>query len=162
MDDVDYDRLDGKKRTVVPYKVRVDDTTAALAATQEAGNALLLALGTEREAEAREALTVAQAELEACFATIPLTAMDPDQFEALVADHPPREGTKDEAWDADTLPRATFFACVPAGRPTEWWEAWLKKTCSNAEQVNMFNAAVIANVRMVSPHLPKEWTEILS
>ncbi len=155
------ERLDGKKRPTLPYKVRVEDTTAAEAALGEAQAELVLALGTEREAAAQQTVKTALAALGACFEPIVFTAMDPEAFEALVAEHPPRPDTEDESWNADTLPRETFLRCAPPVYTAEEWLVWIARTCNRAERVELFNAAVAVNVRTVSPTLPKGWTEIL-
>lgn len=162
-----FERLDAKPRPSLPYPVRVEDTTTAQQAVADAQGELLLSLGSEHEEAARQRLADAGAALKACFQVIKITAMDPELFEDLVDDHPPREDTDekkwdDEAWNADTFPRALFYECVPPGRDEAWWAAWLKRTCSDGEQTDLFNAAVAVNVRSVSPTLPKGWTEILS
>ncbi|MDH2425787.1 hypothetical protein [Sphaerisporangium sp. TRM90804] len=155
------ERLDGKERPTLPYKVRVQDTTAAEAALGEAQAELLMALGTEREATAQEAVKAALAALEECFEPIIFTAMDPEEFEVLVAQHAPRPDTEDEAWNVDTLPRETFLRCAPPVYTPEEWLEWITRTCNRTERVELFNAAVAVNVRTVSPTLPKGWTEIL-
>ncbi len=157
-----FDRLAAKPRPSLPYPVRVEDTTAAQQAVSDAQGELLMSLGGEREEAARQRLADARAALGGCFQVITLTALPPEDFEALVDKHEPREGTDDEAWNADTFPRAAFYACVPPGRDEAWWADWLRRTCSDGEQTDMFNAAVAINVRSVSPTLPKGWTEILS
>ncbi|WP_062441254.1 hypothetical protein [Herbidospora daliensis] len=157
------ERLEGKKRLPLPYLVRVDDTTEATSAATEAQQAFLAALGTEGEEAAREAVKAAQAALAACFEPIPLTPMEPEEFEALLAAHPAREGHPvDEAWNTDTLPEAAFLACAPDVMTGPEWLAWIKKTCSHAEKISLFNAAVAVNVRTISPTLPKDWMSILS
>lgn len=157
------DRLQGKTRPTLPHLIRVDDTTDAVTAANAAQNDLLAALGTEREQAARDAVQAAQDALTACFEPITLTAMRPEDFEALIAAHPPREGHPvDQAWNVDTLPRATFFACAPADMTEQEWADWLTTTCSHAEQVELFNSAVAVNVRTISPTLPKDFLSILS
>ena len=156
------ERMASKALPCLPYRVRIDDTTAAEQAVRDAQGELLLALGTDREKDARLAVEAAGALLAACFETITLTAMDPDAFEELVAEHPPREGhPDDEAWNVDTLPRATFLACAPDFYTPEEWVAWLTK-CNSGERTDLYNAAVAINVRTVSATLPKDWTSILS
>jgi hypothetical protein len=156
------ERLQGKKRPTLAYPVRIDDTSAAMQAVADAQGELLVSLGTEREKAAREALAAAREALKGCFEEIVLTAMAPGDFEALVDAHPPREGTDDEAWNVDALPRAAFLLCAPDVFDAAGWEGWLAEKCSEAEQVDLFNAAVAVNVRTVSATLPKDWMETLS
>lgn len=157
------ERLKGKKRLPLPYLVRVDDTNDATRAITEAQQAFMAALGTEQQEAASEAVKAAQAALAACFEPIPLTPMEPEDFEALLAKHPAREGHPvDEAWNTDTLPEATFLECVPDAMTGPEWLAWIKETCSHAEKISLFNAAVAVNVRTISPTLPKDWLSILS
>lgn len=157
------ERLLNRTRPTAAFPLRVDDDTAAAATVAEAQMGLLLAAGTDRESEAREALQAAQAALHACYESITLRAMRPEDFEALADAHPPREGNSDDdAWNTDTFPLAVFLACAPPDLTAEEWQAFLEESVSDAEQAGLLTMAVAVNARTVDPSVPKDWTQILS
>lgn len=156
------ERLAGRSRPTATYLLRIDDTTKAEEGLSEAQTALLLASAEEEKAQARQDIEAAQAVLEACFEPIVMTAMPPEEFEALVDEHPPREGTKDEAWNIATFPQACFLACAPDEMNAEEWAAFLADRCSDGEQIAMFTTAIDANLRVPDPSVPKGLMEMLA
>lgn len=155
------DRLRARPRPTLAYELPVGDVAAARQAMAGAEDALRAArfrsddAAEQAVAAARETLTEAEANLEACYETVTLTALPPAEFEALVAVHPPREGTGDEAWNIDTFPRACFLACAPGDLSEAEWEAVLGENLSHAERAELYSLAIAVNVRVVSPALPK-------
>lgn len=155
------DRLRARPRPTLPYELPVGDVAAARQAVARAEDALRAARfrsddGAEQAvAAAREALTGAEAALKACYETVTLTALPPADFEALVALHPPREGTSDEAWNVDSFPRACFLACAPVDLSEAEWESVLAENLSIAERAELYSVAIAVNVRVVTGALPK-------
>lgn len=161
------DRLDSRDRPAATYKLVIDHQQAELAERKlrEARAALQMAVITgepaDRVGELREAEAAAAAELEACCEPIEFTAMEADAFEELLGQHPPREGTKDEAWDVTTFPKACFLACAPGPWTAKKWEEWAKTKINEGERIKLYNTAINANIRVLDPSVPKDLTEIL-
>jgi hypothetical protein len=156
------ERLLARKRPTVPYQLAVVDDTDAVAELTAAKEALDTARyradeGAEQavtEAEAR--LEKARKAVEACYEPVPLTAMLPDEFEALAAkpEHAARDG-KDERWNADTFPRAVFLECVDDDTLTvEEWATFAAENLAQGERESMFLAAVGLNARWPSGAVP--------
>ncbi|MBB5130542.1 hypothetical protein HNP84_000230 [Thermocatellispora tengchongensis] len=160
------DRLRARQRPSVPCRLQVDDTAAAQRAAEEAVVALRLAqargAAPEEVTAAREAVTAAQAALEACYATVTVTALPPGDLEALVAAHPPREGSDDREWNTDTFPRALLLECLPGDMTGEEWAEFLATSCSDGEVAALEQAALAVNVRAPDGTLPKGWIETIS
>lgn len=155
------DRLLGRSRPSLVYELPIGDVAAARLAVARAEDAVRAARYRADEnaeqalAEARAALTQAEADLDACYEKVTLTALPPADFEALVALHPPREDTSDEAWNPETFPRACFLACAPHEVSEAEWEQVLAENLSLAERGELYSVAIAVNVRLVSPALPK-------
>jgi hypothetical protein len=116
--------------------------------------------GPERQAEqrivaARADLDAAIAALDACHFQVTVTALPPEHFEKLVAEYPARED-EDEAWNADTFPRALFAACANDDLTPDEWLAFLDGQCSQAERDMLLLAAQQINVRAPSHAVPKD------
>lgn len=164
-------RLRARQRPRLVYELPVGDVGGATRALAEAEEAYdLVALGADdgedgaaARAEAKEtawrAVERAQADLAACYERIEITAMEPDDYEALIAKHPPRPDTDDTKWNAETFPQAAFLACVEGGdldaEGEAEWLAILRENLSLAEREDLFVTARIVNTRLVNPALPK-------
>lgn len=163
------ERLDAKSRPTAKYQLLIDQDGAE-AAEEELSAAraelpLVLLAGDEARIQAvRDRVTAAQQAYKACFEKIVFTALPADDFEALIElpEHKPRDGTDDEIWNGDTLPRAAFLACAPDVYTAEEWEAWLADRVNDAERLALYSTAVNANSRTPDPSVPKGWTETLS
>lgn len=86
-------------------------------------------------------------------------AMNPIAFERLVDEHPPRVGTKDEAWNDDTFRPEIFKQCLiePAydTLTDDEWEAFFEE-CSNKEHRLLLQTALSSNLRNIEPTNPKD------
>jgi hypothetical protein len=103
---------------------------------------------------ARAQVATAEAGLKACYSSIILTAMPPDDFEMLMAKHPPRPDADDKRYNAETFPKACFLACATQ-MPPEQWEEILRDNLSYAERDDLYLLAVAANERLINTALPK-------
>lgn len=153
------DRLRGRKRPVSIYHLLVEeDDTAARAAVSSASEALELAQlraddgAPQAVKDAQKALDKAQRALDACYEPIPIRALSPKAFEALVAEHPSKD--KDQAW-AETFPRALFLACVEGDLTEQEWNAFLDDQCSQGERLALHQEALNVNARWPSGAIPK-------
>ncbi|MCK2214292.1 hypothetical protein MF672_010885 [Actinomadura sp. ATCC 31491] len=155
------DRLRGRGRPTARYPLPVDDVAAATRALRLAERAWQLAHlrtdegGPAAVAAAREALDQAQQALQECYETIELTALAPEDYEQLVAQHPPREGSDDEEWDTEQFPVACFLACAPGDMGDQEWAEFLRRNVSWLERQELLQLAVAVNVRAVDPAVPK-------
>ncbi|GLY81835.1 hypothetical protein [Actinoallomurus iriomotensis] len=154
-------RLLGRQRPSLPYQLKIEDDTAAVAELAAAKDAVDTARFRDDD-RAEQAVVEAEARLEtareavaACYETIPLTAMEPKAFEALAAqpEHAPREG-KDERWNATTFPRAVFLECAPDDLSREEWETFVDERLAQGEREALFLAAVGINARWPSGSIP--------
>ncbi|GAB1823581.1 hypothetical protein [Herbidospora sp. RD11066] len=163
-------RLRARPRPHLVYELPTGDVGSATRALAEAEEAYdLVALGaddgedaaarTEAKETAWRAVEQAKADLAACYERIEITAMLPDDYEALIAKHPPRPDTDDKTWNGATFPQAAFLACVeggdldPAGEAE--WLAILRENVSLAEREDLYVMARIVNTRLVNPAVPK-------
>lgn len=163
------DRLKGRKRPSMQVPIAVDDVEAATRESLLAEDAWrtchLQPDGPERAKAikaARRELDAAIEKLNACYVKVTVRAMPPEEFEALVAAHPPRDAKdigKDEdpdvAWNGKTLPRAAFLACVDGDMSRSEWEEFLDGQCSRAERDQLYTAALTVNMRTPSESVPK-------
>jgi hypothetical protein len=156
------ERLLARKRPTFIYQLPVEDDTAALAELEAAKVARELAdVLDDQEAAVKEAdrrLARARKAVDACYEPVTLTALPPVEYERLAAEHPARDG-KDEAWNAETFPRALFLACAPAGddelTEAEWAEL-LDNGLSSGERASLLTAAITLNARWPSGAVPNE------
>ncbi|MEV7804985.1 hypothetical protein AB0O28_18750 [Microbispora sp. NPDC088329] len=167
------ERLRSRERPSLDYELPVGDVVGAqrdLAAAEEAHRQALrhaakIATAEDasdaEQAEAQAAVeetraAVAQAEeaLDACYEHIKLTAMPPDDYEALKALHPPRPGTDDTEYNAATFPRECFLRCATELTPEEWAPI-LRENLTNAEREDLYLLADAVNSRLVNAALPK-------
>jgi hypothetical protein len=145
----------------VPYLLPMDGMAAAareVHLAEQAWRVSLLRTGEGAEeavAAARQTLDQAQKALDACYERIDMTALAKPDFEVLVGKHPPREGTTDEKYNAETFPLACFLACAPADMPEKEWIEFLKRNVSTVEYDELLLLAVEVNVRRVNPGIPK-------
>lgn len=165
------DRLLGRKLPFVPYKLLIDDDTAARLELERAETELELAqMGPQDDdakAEVKKARTrveKARKAVEACYEPITIRAVTPERFEELVAEHPARPD-KDEPYNAGTLARALFLEGVEAELSAEEWETFLVSQVSFGEKdgvSGLLLTALLVNGRTPSGVLPKDWTPTLS
>lgn len=155
------DRLRGRGRPSAAYLLPVGNIAAAAREVRLAGQAWSVSQlrtdegAAEAVAAARQALDQAEEALQACYEEVRLTALAPEDYEALIAKHEPREGTDDELWDTTTFPKACFLACAPGDMSAPEWEDFLTSNVSWVERDDLLNLAIAVNVRQVNPAIPK-------
>jgi hypothetical protein len=137
------ERLLSRPRPSLPYPIRVVDPTEArqrLAEVQQLARQALLRhdKGSPEYRAAQERVVEAEAVVDACYATVMITALHPAVYEALKAEHPPKsepEGDGDPAdVDVDTFVPAVLAAGTDAGMSAEDWAAFLAEHCSDGER----------------------------
>jgi hypothetical protein len=154
------ERYLARRRPSVPYSLPLDDDTDAVNELAAAKDALDTARFRD-DSGAEQAIATAEKRLEkartavaACYDTVTLTAMLPKKFEALVAEHPAREG-EDEKWNAETFPRVCFLACIDDDFLTpEEWGTFVDERLSQGEREALFLSAVGLNARWPSGAVP--------
>lgn len=168
-----YERLKKRRRPSLPYHlldVSPDELLKAQERVTEAERRHRIAVARETPAKpetvkeltaAKRALAAAVKRLEGCWQTFTLTAMEPDQYEALKSAHPP---TKEQAeagdeWNRDTLRPALLEECTEGMTAKQWAEV-LSSSFAEGERQEIFATALAINegARVVeSTVLPKEW-----
>jgi chemotaxis regulatin CheY-phosphate phosphatase CheZ len=103
---------------------------------------------------AQATLDQAQAALAACYEPIVIQALPPDEFEALVAEHPKRED-KDESFNADTLLPVLFLRCVQGDLTAEQWTKEVIPQLSNGERRALESRSLDVNGRFSDGLIPK-------
>lgn len=164
--------LSERKRPSMPYTVQLTDPAEATAAVQQAERMVRQAeiKGDAAEVKKRKAaLTRAKKQLQRCFKVFEIVALEPDEYEDLICEHPPTREQIEKAgkdpsempeWNADTFYPALLAACVDDDMTAEDWAAFLKRRMSRGErrQLQYALVAVNENVRMPeSMMLPKGW-----
>jgi hypothetical protein len=139
------DRLATRQRPSTTYKLRIDDDAAArtdLAAVTAAG------------ADVEEA----QAQLDACYEQLIITALPPVEMEALLAAHPATDAqrAKDKTvFNQDTFVSALLAACIDSDVTESDWQEYTTKGAMTIGEINaLFAAAWEINYRDPSPSLP--------
>ena len=185
-------RLLARKRPTTSYAILVDPDAvvaarAALAEAQQNARQARHKVGKGRAQVIRnadKAEAAAQATVDACYETIVLRAMEPDELEALISAHPPtdeqvqrtkeqrdRAGNRGEtlpdwpSWDDLTFRPALLAACSENGMDAYDWAVFLKSNVSNAEKVGLWRAVMEVNHReRVADALviPKELMQMIS
>lgn len=160
------ERLLNRARPSGACPVRVEDDTDAREEAEQA-RILLNLLQMRGDAadqaavrKARARLKKAEQALRGCYEFVTLRALPPDDFEALVADHKPRPETDDRMWNGATFPKACFLACVESDLSAEDWQHVWTTVLSNAERIELSNAAIRVNIRVPDSSLPKGWAQI--
>jgi hypothetical protein len=160
------ERLLNRPRPSGSCPVRVDDDTEARKEVEQARMLLSIAELQGEAADqaavrkARARLKKAEQALKACYEFVTVRALPPDDFEALVDAHKPRAETDDRLWNGATFPKACLLACVESDLTGEDWEHVWTTVLSNAERVELSNAAIRVNVRVPDSSLPKGWAQI--
>jgi hypothetical protein len=155
------ERLLSRERPTLRIPIAVEDVTTPsreVALAEDAWRTSFLGVGDrqeERSARARKVLDAAVARLDSCYEHVTVRALEPEEFEALVDEHPAREDV-DEAWNDETFPWALFYACADDDLSAQEWEEFLKKRCSQAERDVLLLAAQQVNVRAPSLAVPKD------
>ena len=160
------ERLRNRPRPGVPVRLQVDDPREAERHLEEALIGLRLAQTRGADEQAvdglRAGVEAARVAVETCFEEVRVTAMPPEDLEALIGAHPPREDGEDESWNRDTFPRALLLECLPDDMTADEWQAWLRVHCSDGEIAVFEAAALRINVRAPEGTLPKGWTQSLA
>lgn len=159
------DRLMGRKLPTTVWRLMVDDDTTARAELDRAETALEIAqMGTQDDdakaevEKARARVDQARTEVEACYETITIQAVEPARFEELAKDHPKRPDT-DEPWNMAALSRALFFEGVQGDISVAEWEHILDHQMTYAERSGIdgvLMAALYVNGRTPSEIIPKD------
>lgn len=185
------DRLLGRPLPSVPYRLLVDpDGVAAaqrrLAAAQTTERRTRVA-GTASaadQASARLEVEAAAAELDACYETVTLSALEPRRVEELIDAHPPTaeqmaaaKAERDKArqrgdhppdwptWNPDTFLPALLEASAAGDMTAADWDVMLTSRLSVGESVGLRKACLGINMsaRMAEPVvLPKGWMPTIS
>lgn len=156
-------RLLRRKLPQAVHHLRAVEPEVELAAKQAADEAReRLSIATMRlDDKADDAIEAAQATLDEanaaladCFEPVTIQALPPEEFEALVALHPKREG-KEEAFNAETLLPPLFLRCVQGDLTPEQWEREVIPQLSNGELRALEMAALNVNARWSDGAIPK-------
>jgi hypothetical protein len=160
------DRLLSRPRLSAEHPIRIDDDTEARREVERA-RTLLQILQIQGDAADEAALRKAKTDLKRaekrlrdCYEFIPLRALPADEFEALMAAHPPRPDTDDRLFNTVTFPKACLLASDESGRSAEDWEHIFKNVLSGPERTELCNAAIRVNARTPDESLPKGWAQI--
>ncbi len=160
------ERLLGRQRPSDTYTLRVEDDSEPRRRLWEARTTLRLLQDGEPDPEAarlaQDAVAEAEEQVAACYEHIVVRAMRPTDFEALIGEHKPREGTDDQTWNQDTFPEACFLACAEGEMSGADWQAFFAGNVSDAEQLDIYNTAIRVNARVQDATLPKDWTRTRS
>jgi len=118
---------------------------------------------------AKQAVKRAEKTFESCWEKILLTAMPPDEFEDLKAEHPPTDEQlkkdPDLEYNKATFRPALLAACAEGGHSAEEWQDMLNQQFSDGERQELFTTALAINAgtRVVeSVVLPKGSNGILN
>ena len=139
------ERLRERSRPTTTFPLRIDDDTQARRELAEA------VAGGEDTAEA-------QAKVDACYETLHITALAPDDMEALIAAHPPTEEQRkrDAQWNSATFVPALFTACIQSDVTEEDWAEYTVKGPMTVGEVSaLFDTVMAVNYRTPDPNMGK-------
>lgn len=161
-----------RKRPSMPYSVQLTDPAEATAALQKAERMVRQAEIKDDKAglkKCRSAVTRAKQKLADCFKVFEIVALEPDEYEDLIDEHPPTPGQIEKAgkdpsempeWNADTFYPALLAACVDDDMTAEDWAEFLKRQMSRGERRQLQYALIAVNENRRMPEsmmLPKGW-----
>lgn len=155
------DRLRGRRRPTEPYEMRTADSHVARAADEELARAQRRVSLLEAQAEpdkaklakARKDLKTAEQRRAECYVPVLLTAMRPEDFEALQDEYPEAESddrTEKRAADSEFSWRL-FLACAPGEMSEDEWRDVLYENSSQGERLDAFQACFDLNLRARRP-----------
>lgn len=132
------ERLAAAQRRTTTHPLRIEDDAAPRAEL-----AASLAEGDEQRVAA------ARSAVDACHETLTIVALAPDDWEALVAAHPPTEQQKDAWWNPATFIPALLAECVASDvTAADWADYTTKGPMSLGEVTSLVNAALDVNHRV--------------
>lgn len=159
------DALARKRQRETFYDLEIADPTEPREKYEAARAALRLAemrhgKDSDEAAEARESLSAARAEWSACTYRITFRNLPSDEYEALVAAHPPTKEQQDKGdqWDRATFAPALIAACAVDSDMSE--DEWVEELKSDrwpvADRDAVFLKALGANLEPRSATVPKD------
>lgn len=147
------DRLEQRGRSTATFPLRVESTDAVA----DAARVLDEAHGDPDEVAA------AQAQLDGCYEILRITALEPGDYEALVAAHPPPDDQKDEAsWDPVTFVPALLAECIEGDDTEADWADYVTKILEPGEVQDLFGTVLGVHFRAPDPRVGKGSTGIRS
>jgi hypothetical protein len=153
------DALKAKQRRTTHYDLLIADPSEAEAEVEQAEAALRLELlrdGDDVE-QLRGQVEAARARVRDCLYRVTFQNLPPDEFEELVAAHPPgKDQPKSDEW-SPSFRAALIAACAVDSDMTEAeWQAELaSERWNDADRTALFSAALSANVTARSVSIPK-------
>jgi hypothetical protein len=141
------DRLAGRQRPAATHALRIEDDTVAR-----------VELVAARAAEDESRVVAAQEAIEACYEQVTITALPPADMEALLAEHPPPEGSKGQKiFNPATFVPALLAACVESDVAEEDWAVYVTTGAMTIGEVSaLFDAVWSLNYRAPDPSVPKD------
>ena len=106
-----------------------------------------------------QAVAYAAADLDDCYEDVPVRAIPPAQYEALLGLHPPTEAQAEEGfrWNPDSFVPALLAQCVDMGlSEVEWAEMCSVGPLALGESAELFEAAIRINGRSPDVRTGKE------
>jgi hypothetical protein len=158
------ERLLRRKSPEVVHHLRAAEPHEEAAARQAVADARerLETASWRSDEQAQAAITAAQAEVDqaraalaACYEPVVIRALPPKEFEALVDEHPARDG-KDEPYNPETLNMELFHLCVQGNLSREQWETEVIPQLSKGELLSLETAAIALNGRTSDGSIPKD------
>ena len=157
------ERLLGKKRLSITYRVRVDDTEEAERALEEARSAYrqaLIAADSEDDAPVRNAKRRrdrAREALEACYEPLTINALRPADLEKLLGEHPAQdEDGSDALWHTATFRPALLAACVDSDMTADDWAVFCEENLGRGERDDLWLTVLDVNHRAPDSTIPKD------
>jgi hypothetical protein len=157
-------RLLARERPRAEFRLRITDPATADRALREASTAWRLAVyrdGDDSDAarDAKAKADEAQAEVDACYETLQLTALPPADMEALITAHPPTAEQREAGqtpWNTETFRPALLAACVEGDMTEADWADFITKgPVSLGEVAALWAAALGVNDRTPDASVPK-------
>lgn len=159
------ERLKARARPSAPFHLRMADDSEAKTALAKAEMELRRTIiadgeGTDEAAAAEQKVADAREQVRACYEELTLTALPPEDLEALIAEHPPtkdqREQDGDATWNEDTFRPALLAATVEGDVSEEdWADMYQTGQLNLGEFRRLYFACLDVNNRTSDPHLGK-------
>lgn len=147
------ERLEQRGRSTATFPLRVESTDAVADAAR--------ALDEAHEGGDPYEVAAAQARLDGCYEMLRITALEPGDYEALVAAHPPPDAKKDEAsWDPVTFVPALFAETISGDDTEADWADYTSKILEPGEVQDLFGTVLGVHFRSPDPRVGKGSTGI--
>lgn len=165
------ERLKNRQRPTLDYYISVKDTSELQSKVNELKTEFTKVdrrfqtdkknqANNRKRAQLKKDIAALEKEIEESYIVLTFQALDPDEYEALMAAHPPTkediEQDESAIFNKNFLHELAVECCTDPNVNRENWDDVVMKSISKGEQWDLLAKVMDINVRFPSSNLPKE------